>query len=69
MIDQTKPTGSIKPQVLSSAPIPISTTLVDDPVALVDDPNVLVGSQTTQIPILLTATQDNSPKGFIIRRR
>lgn len=41
------PTGSITAQPLVTPPIPVDTTLVDDPVALVDDPTTLTGSQTT----------------------
>lgn len=69
MNDETQPVGNIKPQVLTSNPIGVQTTLVDDPVALVDDPNALVGSQTTPIPVLVVSASGNNPDGKIIRRR
>lgn len=69
MIDSTQPTGFIDKQTLKSSPIPISKTLVDDPVALVDDPVALVGSQTTPIAIIRVSVDSNAPKGFIHRRR
>ena len=65
MTDATQPVGNIRPQVLSSSPLPAETTLVDDPVALVDDPKVLTGSQTTQIGVLRATAKTNSPKGKI----
>lgn len=68
-MDKTQPIGDIKPQILSSSPIGIQNTLVDDPVALVDDPKALVGSQTTQIPFLRTSTDSNAPTASIKKRR
>lgn len=69
MIDPVQPIGSIKKQILSSMPISIGTTLVDDTVALVDDPNALTGSQTTQIPFLRVSADSNAPSASIHIRR
>lgn len=69
MIDQTKPSGSIKPQVLTNSPIGTQNTLVNDSVALVNDTKALVGGQTTQIPVLRVTTSSNAPAGFIQQRR
>ena len=69
MIDISQPRGNIKPQVLSTSPIGVQTTLVDDPVALVDDPVALTGSQTTQIGVLRTTADSNAPSGSIKLQR
>jgi hypothetical protein len=69
MIDDTKPTGFIVPQILTNSPIGVQTTLVNDPIALVNDPIALVGGQTTQIRTLRISTSGNAPTGFIVPRR
>lgn len=65
MTDITQPIGNIKPMSQNGYPIPVNTTLVDDPVALVDDPNVLVGSQITATPAMRTTVSANAPVGAI----
>ena len=69
MTDITQPVGKINPQTLSSAPIPVGTVLVDDPVALVDDSKALTGSATTPIPVLRVSVEGNAPKTGIHKQR
>lgn len=67
MSDPVKPVSFIKPQVLTTSPIIVTTTLVDDPVVLVDGSS-LTGSQTTPIATLRVNASGNAPSASIKRR-
>lgn len=67
--DLRQPIAAMKRNSTNTSPVPVETTLVDDPVALVDSSTALVGSQTTQIPALRVAAKNNAPNASVRKTR
>lgn len=68
-MDPSQPTGTIRPQPLTSAAFTPDATLVDDTAALVDDTTALSGGTVTPIRTIRVAVQPSSGIGTVSIRR